>query len=237
MAKATKEPIEVLIDREPGEEDDPFADVRSEMICEKGQIPAMKHTEPGLRVTTIDVPADMTKERGFACFLQQVQHADGVIVFRPDGEAGVWESQAHTDKEICYQEMWNLLCHRRQYVDVICVCTGKIRGVSMILPAVSTICLATPDCTFGFPEVKVGGMPGFSVKMLENRCNRTVTNRLTTFGDIIDAEEAQRTGLVDYVGDVETELARLLWQRGSEKEAVFMYKPDLDKAKFEADEE
>jgi len=216
-------------------EEDPFADVRNTMKIERGHVPAIHQVEPGLKVTTIDVPANMTKERGFAAFLQQVSFTDGVIVFRPEGE-GIWESQQYLDKAECYAEIWELLEHRREHMS-ICVSTGRIRGLSMMLPAASTISLATPDATFGFPEVKVGGIPAMAGLMLRKRVDLVTQNRLCTMGDIIDAEEAQRIGLVDYVGDVETELARLLFQRGSPNEVTIMYKPDVVKAMEEHHED
>merc|ERR1719420_2427350 len=171
----------------------------------------------------------MTKERGFAAFLQQVSFTDGVIVFRPEGE-GVWESQEYLAKAECYAEIWALLEHRREHMSIICISTGRIRGLSMMLPAASTISLATPDATFGFPEAKIGGIPAMAGLMLKKRVDLVTQNRLCTMGDIVDAQEAQRIGLVDFVGDVETELARLLYQRGTPKEITIMYKPDVEKA-------
>jgi len=217
-------------------EEDPFADVRDTIKVERGHAPAIQQVEPGLKVTTIDVPANMTKERGFAAFLQQVSFTDGVIVFRPEGE-GIWESQEYLAKAECYAEIYELLEHRREHMSIICVSTGRTRGLSMMLPAMSTISLATPDATFGFPEVKVGGIPAMAAHMLKKRVDLVTQNRLCTLGDIVDAQEAQRIGLVDYVGDVDTELARLLYQRGASQEVTIMYKPDVVKALEEQHED
>jgi len=226
------EPLEYIVD---GQED-PFADVRETMKVERGQVPAIKNVQPGMRITTIDVPADMTKEKGFAAFLQHVSYADGVIVFRPEGE-GIWESQEYYKKAECYAEIWELLEHRREHLPIISVCKGRTRGLSVMLPSCATISLCTPDATFGFPEVKVGGVASMAGMMLKKRVDYVSHNRLCCMGDIIDAQEAQRIGLVDYVGDVETELARLLFSRGSPHEEIIMYKPDVIKAMEEQHED
>ena len=80
------------------------------------------------------------------------------------------------------------------------------------LPALADVSLAAPDATFGFPEVRVGGLPAVTATAMKKRVGDADIQHLVTTGDIIDAREAQRIGLVDFVGDVETELARLIFR-------------------------
>merc|ERR1719379_2179525 len=111
---------------------------------------------------------------------------------------------------------------------IINIAKGRTRGNMMMLPAMSSISLATPDATFGFPEVKIGGIPAITACAMQRRVNQKDMKRIMMLGDSFDASEAQRIGLVDFVGDVELELARLLHRQCAPTTAYHYHKPDLE---------
>lgn len=208
--------------------EDPFASVRDQLTdIPKGHVPAIHQTLPGATVTTIEVPAVMDKDRGFACFLHQMVCADGIVVLRPEGE-GYWDKDDYIMHAECYAEIYELVDARP--LMIINIAKGRIRSGQMMLPAMSTICLATPDATFGFPEVRVGGIPAITAVALRKRVSDDSARKMMLMGDSMTASEAQKCGLVDFVGDVEMELARILYQRATPKEAVITWKPDVLKA-------
>ncbi|CAL1171417.1 unnamed protein product [Cladocopium goreaui] len=94
----------------------------------------------------------------------------------------------------------------------------------------SQVSLAEPDTTFGFPEVRVGGLPACVTVALRKRISDNDIRKLVTDGMPIDAREAQRIGLVDFVGDVETELSRIIFKNCKPKVTNVMYRPDCEKA-------
>jgi len=98
-------------------------------------------------------------------------------------------------------------------VPIVCVCYGATRGGGMLFPSVATVVLADDDATFGFPEIRQGGLPGVVSVAAQRRLSKAQCQRLMCLGDAVHAEEAQRVGLVDFVGsrdEVERELKRVL---------------------------
>lgn len=96
---------------------------------------------------------------------------------------------------------------------IICVVEGKCRGGGMLFPGIATIVLASEDATFGFPEIRNGGLPGVVSVAVQRRISQAHCRRYMLTGDIFDAKMAQQIGLVDFVGNgdaVEQELSRLL---------------------------
>jgi len=206
---------------------DPFASVRDTMEIPAGHVPALHDILPGCTVTTIEVPAVMSKDRGFACFLHQLACADGIIVLRPQGE-GCWDKDDYISESECYAEIYELIDHRPMIV--VNIAKGRIRSGSMMLPAMSSLSLATPNATFGFPEVHVGGIPAIPAVAIQKRIPSAAMRKMILMGDPVDATEAQRIGLVDFVGDVEMELARLLYNRCAPRDITVVWKPDVYKA-------
>jgi enoyl-CoA hydratase len=86
-------------------------------------------------------------------------------------------------------------------VDGVCV------GGACELAAACDIRVASPSSRFGCPEVAIGLSISNGFSLLAPRAAR----RLVLTGELVDAEEAQRLGLVDLVvGDVEAEARRLV---------------------------
>jgi thioester reductase-like protein len=96
---------------------------------------------------------------------------------------------------------------------VIAVCHGATRGGGMLFPCHATVTLAVHGATFGFPEIRQGGLPGVVSVAAQKRMTKATCTRWMVTGDAYTAEQAERAGLVDFVGteeEVEKELKRLL---------------------------
>ncbi|MGN6323458.1 MAG: hydroxymethylglutaryl-CoA synthase [Dyella sp.] len=110
-----------------------------------------------------------------------------------------------------FAELSNLL--EAAPMPIICVVEGACRGGGMLFPSLASIVLATDEATFGFPEIRRGGLPGVVSVAAQRRLRAADCRRLMLTGDAIDARTARRYGLVDVMGskqDIEQELKRLL---------------------------
>merc|ERR1712032_1052066 len=132
--------------------------------------------------------------------------------------------------------MWCEICEiaESRPTMIINIADNDVRSTFMAMPAMSTISLATPDATFGFPDVRVGGVPAVVSCTMRKRGADTAIRKMMLDGDPIDAREAQRIGLVDFVGDVEAELARLIYRNCQQKVVYHMYAPDVEKIEDQA---
>ncbi|MEM7446462.1 MAG: SDR family oxidoreductase, partial [Pseudomonadota bacterium] len=96
---------------------------------------------------------------------------------------------------------------------IIALIDGACRGGGMLFPSLATIVIATDEASFGFPEIRVGGLPGLVSVYAQNRLSRAACQRYMLTGDVLDPESAYRAGLVDFIGDAdasEKELQRHL---------------------------
>jgi len=105
---------------------------------------------------------------------------------------------------VAFSELSDLLLERT--LPTICVVEGPCAGGGMLFPCVATLVIATDDASFGFPEVRRGLLPGVVSVVAQKRLQVSVCKRLMTFGDIIQAEEAMRLGLVDDVVSAEKDI-------------------------------
>merc|ERR1712061_461369 len=136
----------------------------------------MTYTEPGLSITTVEVPA-LGEAKMWHSFLHQLQMASGMVITRGLGQI-MW------DKDI-YLLMQDMLSEVCEVVDSrpgfhINIAKGDVRSIMMTLPALSDICLATPDATFGFPVVRLGGLPAIQSTALRKRLSDDSIRRLIT---------------------------------------------------------
>ena len=102
---------------------------------------------------------------------------------------------------------------RSSNMPVIAVVEGACRGGGMLFPSLASIVLATHEASFGFPEIRRGGLPGVVSVDAQRRMSPAVCERYFLTGDSFDATAAKQHGLVDFVGstaEVERELKRLL---------------------------
>ena len=73
--------------------------------------------------------------------------------------------------------------------------------------------IATRDATFGFPEIRRKALPGLVSVAARRRLSVAACERMMCSGDSVDAAEAHRLGLADFVGDaseIENEVHRVL---------------------------
>mmetsp|Transcript_24478 Transcript_24478/g.70255 ORF Transcript_24478/g.70255 Transcript_24478/m.70255 type:complete len:233 (+) Transcript_24478:83-781(+) len=218
-------PKNLILDEDDVPED-PFKDKRASMDLASGEVPHMTYVEPGLSITTIEVPA-AGEAKGWHNFLHQLQVANGLVVIRGLGQT-FWDKDIYLFMNDLWAEICEVADSRPMFI--INIAKGDCRSNMMCLPGMSDICLAEPDATFGFPDVRLGAIPAIAACALRKRVDDAGIRRLISTGEIVDAREAQRIGLVDFVGDVETELARLIFRNCQPQVTNVMYKPDVEKA-------
>ncbi|CAJ1349307.1 unnamed protein product [Effrenium voratum] len=199
------QPAQLILDEEDVFED-PFKDRRAGLA--PGEVPVMTYTAPAMQVTTIEVPAHADK-RFYDSMLQLLSVSSGMVVFRFLGQT-VWDKEIYMAQQEIYAELCEIVDTRPNYV--VNVARGDVRSLPMAFAALSDVSLAEPDATFGFPEVRVGGLPACVTVAMRKRISDDNIRKLITDGQPMDAREAQRIGLVDFVGDVESELARIIFK-------------------------
>ncbi|CAK9031578.1 5-diene-1-carboxyl-CoA hydratase) (Dienoyl-CoA hydratase) [Durusdinium trenchii] len=150
-----------------------------------------------------------------------------MVIFRFLGQT-TWDKDIYMFTQEIYAELCEVVDTRPTYI--INVARGDVRSLPMAFAALSDVSLAEPDTTFGFPEVRVGGLPACVTVAMRKRISDDNIRRLITDGKAIDAREAQRIGLVDFVGDVETELSRIIFKNCKPKVTNVMYRPDCERA-------
>jgi enoyl-CoA hydratase len=83
---------------------------------------------------------------------------------------------------------------------VIASVNGFALGGGLELALACDLIIASESAKLGQPEVNLGILPGFGgTQRLAARCGLGTTRRLVYSGEMIDAEEALRLGLVDYL--------------------------------------
>mmetsp|Transcript_82230 Transcript_82230/g.142895 ORF Transcript_82230/g.142895 Transcript_82230/m.142895 type:complete len:225 (-) Transcript_82230:116-790(-) len=209
--------------------EDPFKEERKSMTYGPGEIPCITQIQPGMSITSLELPAEMDLFL-WKNFVHSLYLANGVVIIRSAGQQ-TWEK----DKYMAVQDLWAEVC---EIVDarpmfIINVATGDVRSIPVCLAALSTISLATPEATFGFPDARVGGMPAVPTTMMRKRCTDPSIRKMVMTTTPIDAYEAQRMGLVDFVGDVEAEVARLIYRNCQPKTVYYMWKKDVEKKEAE----
>lgn len=99
---------------------------------------------------------------------------------------------------------------------VICAVSGRALGSGAGLALACDVVLAREDAEFGFPEVRMGFVPAILMTMLRRTVGEKRAADLVLSGRVINAEEADRIGLVSrvlpavsYDADVEAMLTSL----------------------------
>jgi len=217
------QPAQLILDEEDVLED-PFKDRRAGLA--PGEVPMMTYTQPGMGITTIEVPAHADKNF-YDGMMRLLAVSTGIVIFRFLGQT-TWDKDIYMHQQEIYAEICEVVDTRPTYI--INVAKGDVRSLPMAFTALSDVSLAEPYATFGFPEVRVGGLPACVTVALRKRISDNDIRKLVTDGMPIDAREAQRIGLVDFVGDVETELSRIIFKNCKPKVTNVMYRPDCEKA-------
>eukprot|EP00930_Biecheleria_cincta_P043780 TRINITY_DN30051_c0_g1_i1.p1 TRINITY_DN30051_c0_g1~~TRINITY_DN30051_c0_g1_i1.p1 ORF type:complete len:224 (-),score=49.69 TRINITY_DN30051_c0_g1_i1:126-797(-) len=214
--------------------EDPFVGVRADIDAKKGDERAYEATVPGMSVTTLEVPSVQSKD-AWNSFLQLLSLADGMVILRMSDAAAVGE-EGYLAKSPFLAEVFEVVESRPMFI--VCVCKGPVRSSLMTMPAISQLVLATDTASFGLPKNRHDLNPITGIAM-KKRVTEQVHRRLELLGDPIGAVEAQRLGLVDFVGTeetVENEICRLIYRNCSPSKQYFMYKPDMVKILKEKEE-
>lgn len=96
---------------------------------------------------------------------------------------------------------------------IVSVVDGACRGGGMVFPSLSSFVLATEQASFGFPEIRRGGLPCLVSVSARRRLSEAVCQRYMLSGDAFNASQAVRNGFADFAGsreEVEHELDRIL---------------------------
>jgi enoyl-CoA hydratase/carnithine racemase len=219
----------------PAGEEDPFAAVRGQINVKAGEMPAFQATTPGMSVITLEVPSVQSKDAWYN-FLNMLTVADGMVILRPS-DAADYDGGGYLYNSDFLSEVYEVMDSRPMFM--VCVCKGPIRASMMFFPCMSQLVLATKDATFGFPDVALDRVHSCTSLAMRKRCTDAVQKRLFLVGDTVDATDAQRIGLADFVGTeetVENEVCRLIYRNCSPVTSYYMYKPDMATA-LEAKEE
>jgi len=210
-----------------------MAVVAKDIKVRPGMVPT---TVPGMPVSTIEVPSTQSVA-GWWNFLQQLSIATGVVILRPSC-IDEMDKEGYLFNSDFLSEVYEVIDNRPMFI--ISVIKGPIRSAMMMFPAISSLVLATPESTFGFPESTSDSITAPVNMAMKKRINEQVLRRLMLVGDTIDAAEAQRFGLVDYIGNethLENEVARMIYKNCSPQTQYYMSKPDLLKAMMDEEEE
>lgn len=205
---------------------DPFKDDRAAMKLEKGEVPAMIQMVPGMPITTLELPA-LIDAKKLHNFVHTLLTCTGVVIIKTLGQT-FWDKDLYLLMQDVWAEITEIIESRPMFI--ISVATGDIRSIMMSVPALSTISLASPEATFGFPEIRVGGIPSIQNYMMRKRIHEDDIRKMLVNGEAFNAYEAQRIGLVDFVGDVDAEVARLIYKNCQGSAMYTMFKPDVDQA-------
>ncbi len=101
---------------------------------------------------------------------------------------------------------------RRLPQPVIAAVRGRALAGGMGLVTAADLAIVADDASFGYPEIQRGFVPAMVMTMLRRLVGERVAFELVGTGRVIDANEAQRLGLVTRVVDVaqlEDEVRRL----------------------------
>jgi len=92
-----------------------------------------------------------------------------------------------------------LLAVRALMKPVVCSVHGRALGVGAGLATACDLVLARDDAEFGYPEVKFGSVPAAMMTLLRRTVGEKHAADLVLTGRVIDADEAERIGLVSRV--------------------------------------
>jgi 3-hydroxypropionyl-coenzyme A dehydratase len=81
----------------------------------------------------------------------------------------------------------------------ICAANGHVLAGALGLALACDLVVAREDATFGTPEINVGVFPFIIMALIYRNVGRKKTNELLLLGERIDAQEAQRLGIVNKV--------------------------------------
>jgi len=93
---------------------------------------------------------------------------------------------------------------------VIAITEGAVMGGGFGLACVSDLAIAGPTAKFGMPETTLGIIPAQIAPFVVARTGLTQARRLALLGLRVDAQEAQRLGIVHQVAESDDQIDTLL---------------------------
>jgi methylglutaconyl-CoA hydratase len=102
---------------------------------------------------------------------------------------------------------------RRVKVPIVAAVKGRALAGGCGLASACDIVLAAQSAQFGYPEVRIGFVPAMVAAILRRSVSEKRAFELLTRGNLIDAREAERIGLINHVFDddsFETEVENYL---------------------------
>ena len=182
--------------------------------------PSKSHASNSTQIHYLTVPPKMN-DPSLRALLEVVLGSRGkVLVFQGDNENnenGVFcdgldlsarDATLLGDADMAWDEIGNGLdllvefseALKAHDMPIICAIRGSCRGGGMLFPSRATIvCALEGAATFGFPEVRVGMLPGVISVAARERIQKIHLKRLMSLGKPFGVQEAQRLGFVDEV--------------------------------------
>ncbi len=105
-----------------------------------------------------------------------------------------------------YFDLWDRTLRRFETMDklVLCLIHGYALGGGLQLCLAADIRVSTPSAKLGLPAIKEGLIPGLGTLRLARYIGLGRAKRLIITGEMIDAEEGERIGMIDYLVSEET---------------------------------
>ena len=100
-----------------------------------------------------------------------------------------------------YFDLWDRALRRFETMDklVLCLIHGYALGGGLQLCLASDIRVSTPTAKLGLPAIKEGLIPGLGTLRLARYVGLGRAKRLIITGEMIDAREGERIGMIDYL--------------------------------------
>ena len=100
-----------------------------------------------------------------------------------------------------YFNLWDHALRLFETMDklVVCLIHGYALGGGLQLALAADIRVSTPSARLGLPAIKEGLIPGLGTLRLARYIGLGRAKRLIITGDMIDATEGERIGLIDYL--------------------------------------
>ena len=100
-----------------------------------------------------------------------------------------------------YFDLWDRALRRFETMDklVLCLVHGYALGGGLQLCLAADIRVSTPSAKLGLPAIKEGLIPGLGTLRLARYIGLGRAKRLIITGEMIDAQEGERIGMIDYL--------------------------------------
>ena len=120
-------------------------------------------------------------------------------IFGLGGDLSEGFNDSFTNMLLSYRDVLEGLSKHTHSITVYC--HGSTRGGSMGFVCVADYVVAHSNATFGFPEIRRGGLPGLVSVVAQKRLSREECVHQMLLGDSYDAIYAKTVGLVDDICD------------------------------------